>query len=56
MKVRFAGSLLLVACVALVTTVSMAGDLKSGLKERSGGAFDVKAITGGQKGNTLCYV
>ena len=57
MKVRVAGSICLIACVALVHTVSMAGDdLKSGLEKKTGGAFDVKAITGGQKGKTLCYV
>jgi hypothetical protein len=32
------------------------GDLKSGLEKKSGGAFQVKAITGGEKGNQLCYV
>ena len=51
MKARVVGSLMLVVCVALGTSV--AGDVKSG---KRGGAFDVKAITGGQKGNTLCYV
>jgi len=56
MKIRFAGALVLLAGVAMVHTMSMAGDLKSGLDKRSGGAFDVKAITGGQKGKTLCYV
>ena len=56
MKVRIGGAICLIACVALVHTASMAGDLKSGPDKRSGGAFDVKAITGGQAGKTLCYV
>ena len=51
MKVRFAGCLIVAACAAI--SFSTAGEVKSGKK---GGAFDVKAITGGQKGNTLCYV
>jgi len=56
MKVRVAGSILLLAGVALIHTMSMADELKSGPDKKYGGAFDVKAITGGQKGNTLCYV
>ena len=51
MKVRFAGCLFVAAVAAI--GFSTAGEVKSGKK---GGAFDVKAITGGQKGNTLCYV
>jgi len=31
-------------------------DVESGLKDRVGGAFSVKAITGDNKGKTLCYV
>jgi hypothetical protein len=31
-------------------------DLKSGPDKKIGGPFQVKAITGGEKGNTLCYV
>lgn len=53
MKVRFAGSLILVAGLALVGTVGMADDVKSG---KRGGPFDVNAITGDQKGKKLCYV
>ena len=53
MKVRLAGSLVLVGCLALVHTAIRAEDVKSGKK---GGPFDVKAITGDQKGKTLCYV
>ena len=31
-------------------------DLKSGPEKKIGGPFQVKAITGGQKGKTLCYI
>jgi hypothetical protein len=31
-------------------------EIKSGPDKRIAGPFDVKAITGDQKGNTLCYV
>src|SRR5947209_18641509 len=55
MKVRFAKLLALVACIAVVTAVSMAEDLKSGPEKKVGGPFDVKAITGDQQGKTLCY-
>jgi hypothetical protein len=56
MKVRLAGALVAVACLALVHTVTLADDVKSGPEKRNGGAFDVKAITGELKGKTLCYV
>ena len=48
--------LLLVA--GLVLSTARADDIKSGpaKKERIGGPFDVKAITGELKGKTLCYV
>ena len=52
MKARFLGCLGLVAGLAL-TISAQAEDVKSGKK---GGAFDVKAITGDKKGDTLCYV
>ena len=55
MKVRFAKLLALVACVVVMTAVSVADDLKSGPDKKAGGAFDVKAITGDQQGKTLCY-
>lgn len=47
--------LTLTAALALCVAVN-ADDLKSGPKEKIGGAFDVKAITGDQKDKTLCYV
>ena len=47
-------SFLLVAGVALTT--ARAEDIKSGPTTRIGGAFDVKAFTGDNKGKTLCYV
>jgi hypothetical protein len=40
----------------LVLAAGTAGELKSGLDKKTGGAFQVKAITGGQKGTQLCYV
>src|SRR2546423_14986226 len=56
MRSRLVGSLALVTCVALATTVTLAGDIKSGPDKKTGGPFDVKAITGEMKGKTLCYV
>ena len=56
MKFRVMGGVFLMACAAIVTTAALADDLKSGPDKRSGGAFDVKAITGDQKGKQLCYV
>jgi len=46
--------LLLVAGLTLST--ANADDIKSGPTTRIGGAFDVKAITGDNKGKQLCYV
>jgi hypothetical protein len=42
--------------VALAGPLTAREDLKSGPEKKIGGAFQVKAITGGQKGKTLCYV
>ena len=56
MKSRLMGSLALMTCVAVATTVTLAGDLKSGPDKKIAGPFDVKAITGAMKGKTLCYV
>lgn len=56
MKARIAGFVVLLGCVALVQTVTGGDEFKSGPEKKSGGAFDVKAITGGSKGKTLCYV
>jgi hypothetical protein len=39
-----------------MAAAGVGGELKSGLEKKTGGAFDVKAITGGQKGKQLCYV
>jgi hypothetical protein len=47
----------LVGLAALALAVSArADDLKSGPEKRAGGSFQVKAITGANKGKTLCYV
>jgi len=56
MKVRLAGMLTLLGGVALIATALQAGDIQSGPDKKTGGAFDVKAITGANKGKTLCYV
>jgi hypothetical protein len=56
MKVRLGGFVALVACVALVATTVVAEDVKSGPDKKIAGAFNVKAITGEVKGETLCYV
>jgi peroxiredoxin len=42
--------------VALSFSAPNADDLKSGPGDKIGGAFQVKAITGEKKGETLCYV
>ena len=48
--------LALAVVVGLSFSVVRAEDLKSGPGEKIGGAFQVKAITGENKGDTLCYV
>ena len=55
MQVRLLGSVVMAACLALVVGVQ-AQDVKSGVTEKIGGAFNVKAITGEKKGETFCYV
>ncbi len=47
---------LLVAALAFCVSAVRADDLKSGPDGKIGGAFQVKAITGEKKGDTLCYV
>lgn len=56
MNVRMAASLVMAAGVGFAISAIRADDVKSGNTDRIGGAFNVKAITGGQKGKTLCYV
>ena len=42
--------------VALMGSVATAGDVKSGLQRGdSAGAFNVKDVTGPNKGRSLCY-
>ncbi|MCS7021326.1 MAG: hypothetical protein NZ703_02650 [Gemmataceae bacterium] len=36
--------------------VCVADDIKSGPDKKIGGAFDVKVVTGENKGRTMCYV
>jgi hypothetical protein len=52
MKVCY-GTLL---AVGLMAAAAWADDIKSGPTDKTGGPFDVKAITGDQKGKQLCYV
>lgn len=47
---------LTVVALGLGLTAARAEDLKSGPEGKIGGAFQVKAITGEKKGETLCYV
>ncbi|MBA2225834.1 MAG: hypothetical protein WHU94_04555 [Thermogemmata sp.] len=54
MRVTF-GLGLALATLALPAT-SVADDIKSGPDKRIGGAFDVKVVTGENKGRTMCYV
>jgi peroxiredoxin len=42
--------------LALSVSFATAEDVKSGPDKKIGGAFQVKAITGEKKGDTLCYV
>jgi hypothetical protein len=51
-----AGALLLAAGLVVASQVSRAEEVKSGPEDRIGGAFNVKAFTGANKGKTLCYV
>jgi hypothetical protein len=40
----------------LAFSAAVADEIKSGLETKTGGAFNVKAITGERKDDTLCYV
>lgn len=55
MKVRL-GAMLLVTGFALAGLAVGADDVKSGPSDKTGGPFQVKAITGDNKGKQLCYV
>jgi hypothetical protein len=44
------------AALALVGAPARGGELKSGPEKKIGGSFLVTAVTGGNKGKTLCYV
>jgi len=56
MKAGFAGGVLLIGFAALIGASLQADEVKSGPDKKTGGAFQVKAITGGQAGKQLCYV
>jgi hypothetical protein len=45
-----------VAAIVLSLSAARADELKSGPEKKIGGSFQVKAITGGNKGESLCYV
>jgi hypothetical protein len=53
---RLFRTLAFAAVVAITFSVANADDVKSGPKEKIGGPFDVKAITGEKAGKELCYV
>jgi hypothetical protein len=55
MKIRLSGILVLVACLAVINLAS-ADDVQSGPTKKTGGPFQVKAITGEMAGKQLCYV
>ena len=44
------------AAIVLSLGTVRADDLKSGPEERIGGPFQVKAFSGENKGQTLCYI
>ena len=44
------------AALALVGAPASGDELKSGPEKKIGGSFTVEAITGGNKGKSLCYV
>jgi hypothetical protein len=50
------GAILLGTVLVATWTGARADDIKSGPEDKTGGPFDVKAITGDNKGKTLCYV
>lgn len=54
MRVTFGVGLAL-ATLAL-PAASVAQDVKSGPDKKIGGAFDVRVVTGENKGRTMCYV
>jgi hypothetical protein len=45
-----------VAAIVLSLSSARADDIKSGPEKKIGGPFDVKAVTGDNKGKTFCYV
>jgi len=55
MKLRL-GEILLGTVLATTWTGAWAEDIKSGLEDKTGGPFQVKAFTGDNKGKELCYV
>lgn len=55
MTARLRVPLILLAGLAFAAT-GVQADVESGLKDKTAGAFNVKAITGDNKGKTLCYV
>lgn len=56
MRARIVGGVLLTACLAMVHASINADEVKSGPEKKIGGAFQVKAFTGDNKGRQLCYV
>ena len=44
------------AAVMLSLSAVRGEDVKSGPEKKTGGPFDVKAVTGASQGKTFCYV
>ena len=44
------------AAIVLSLSAARADELKSGPEKKIGGAFTVKAITGGSAGKSFCYI
>jgi hypothetical protein len=55
MTARVRVPLIVLAGLAFASA-GLRADVESGPKDRIGGAFNVKAFTGDNKGKTLCYV
>jgi len=53
---RFTRGLALVVAVGVCGSAAYAEEVKAGLDKKIGGAFNVKAFTGDNKGKSLCYV
>jgi len=55
-NMRLSGGAAFAVALGLSLAAARADDLKSGPDKKTGGPFQVKAITGDNKGTQLCYV